>query len=276
MKLTFEEQLWATLQGLHDLDAPHHAWDHPAQRRPCRPSFLRSALPASRSSSSACTRRARASPRRFAWPTLSSTRTGSSSGSAKTGSSHGFSRSSGAARRAAGRRQPDARQLRQPIGSGAVLRPRCRALDGRARFTHAPTMTRHRIEPQTGTAFELAMGQLLRVIDPLGEQVADLIAFGLRRSCRVAVVRAHDRLRRHDLLHRRARAVFQPQPRDVHDRRRYGGPARLPLHPVQPARRSRLSTNTRARIRAASTTSARAWPPSGSRRTRFRRRSTSS
>jgi uncharacterized protein YcgI (DUF1989 family) len=38
-------------------------------------------------------------------------------------------------------------------------------------------MTRHRLEPQTGTAFELFRGQQLRVIDPLGEQVADLVAF---------------------------------------------------------------------------------------------------
>jgi uncharacterized protein YcgI (DUF1989 family) len=34
-----------------------------------------------------------------------------------------------------------------------------------------------RIEPQTGTAFELQRGQLLRVIDLEGEQVADLTAF---------------------------------------------------------------------------------------------------
>lgn len=33
------------------------------------------------------------------------------------------------------------------------------------------------IQPQTGTAFELSRGELLRVIDPEGEQVADLIAF---------------------------------------------------------------------------------------------------
>lgn len=38
-------------------------------------------------------------------------------------------------------------------------------------------MTRHRIEPQGGTAFELRAGHTLRVIDPNGEQVADLIAF---------------------------------------------------------------------------------------------------
>jgi uncharacterized protein YcgI (DUF1989 family) len=38
-------------------------------------------------------------------------------------------------------------------------------------------MTRQRIEPQSGNAFELRRGQLLRVIDPCGEQVSDLIAF---------------------------------------------------------------------------------------------------
>ncbi|MDB5385128.1 MAG: hypothetical protein JWM11_774 [Planctomycetaceae bacterium] len=36
---------------------------------------------------------------------------------------------------------------------------------------------RSRIAPQTGTAFLLLAGQKLHVIDPLGEQVSDLIAF---------------------------------------------------------------------------------------------------
>jgi uncharacterized protein YcgI (DUF1989 family) len=38
-------------------------------------------------------------------------------------------------------------------------------------------MRTQRIEPQSGTAFALRAGQTLRVIDPLGEQVSDLIAF---------------------------------------------------------------------------------------------------
>lgn len=38
-------------------------------------------------------------------------------------------------------------------------------------------MTRRRIEPQRGTAFLLRRGELLRVVDPCGEQVADLIAY---------------------------------------------------------------------------------------------------
>jgi len=35
----------------------------------------------------------------------------------------------------------------------------------------------HRIEPRTGVAFALDKGQTLTVIDPTGEQVADLLAF---------------------------------------------------------------------------------------------------
>ncbi|MBY8823474.1 DUF1989 domain-containing protein [Sphingomonas colocasiae] len=35
----------------------------------------------------------------------------------------------------------------------------------------------HRIPPRTGVAFELPKGALLSVIDPSGEQVADLLAF---------------------------------------------------------------------------------------------------
>jgi uncharacterized protein YcgI (DUF1989 family) len=36
---------------------------------------------------------------------------------------------------------------------------------------------RHEIAPRSGVAFELARGQRLRVIDPEGEQVADLLAY---------------------------------------------------------------------------------------------------
>lgn len=37
--------------------------------------------------------------------------------------------------------------------------------------------TAARIPPQSGTAFDVAPGEVLRVIDPLGEQVADLVSF---------------------------------------------------------------------------------------------------
>lgn len=35
----------------------------------------------------------------------------------------------------------------------------------------------HEIPPRSGVAFELSRGQRLRVIDPQGEQVADLLAY---------------------------------------------------------------------------------------------------
>jgi uncharacterized protein YcgI (DUF1989 family) len=38
----------------------------------------------------------------------------------------------------------------------------------------------HEISPRSGTAFELKAGELLTVIDPLGEQVADLLCFNRR------------------------------------------------------------------------------------------------
>jgi uncharacterized protein YcgI (DUF1989 family) len=36
---------------------------------------------------------------------------------------------------------------------------------------------RRRLAPRTGTAFVLERGAVLRIVDPLGEQVADLVAF---------------------------------------------------------------------------------------------------
>ena len=45
-------------------------------------------------------------------------------------------------------------------------------------------MRRH-LEPQTGTAFHLSRGQLLRIIDPCGQQVSDLVAFARRDSAEV-------------------------------------------------------------------------------------------
>ena len=40
-------------------------------------------------------------------------------------------------------------------------------------------LTRLHLEPQTGAALTVAAGQLLRIIDPLGEQVSDLVSFAL-------------------------------------------------------------------------------------------------
>ncbi len=42
------------------------------------------------------------------------------------------------------------------------------------------SVTRYRLEPQTGLGFELKKGQVLRIIDPEGEQVSDVVAFAPR------------------------------------------------------------------------------------------------
>ena len=38
-------------------------------------------------------------------------------------------------------------------------------------------LSRHRLQPQTGIGLRLEAGQILRVIDPVGEQVSDVVAF---------------------------------------------------------------------------------------------------
>lgn len=45
-----------------------------------------------------------------------------------------------------------------------------------ARSVTAPVLSRH-LPPQTGTGFLVRAGQLLRITDPLGEQVSDLVSF---------------------------------------------------------------------------------------------------
>jgi uncharacterized protein YcgI (DUF1989 family) len=59
----------------------------------------------------------------------------------------------------------------------------------RAPATEATT----RIAPQSGTAFLLRKGQVLRVVDPYGEQVADLFAVSaVDRRCRLSSGRSLD------------------------------------------------------------------------------------
>lgn len=47
------------------------------------------------------------------------------------------------------------------------------------------SITRRHLEPQTGTGLCLRQGQILRVIDPGGQQVADLVAFALHDRAEV-------------------------------------------------------------------------------------------
>ena len=39
------------------------------------------------------------------------------------------------------------------------------------------SVTRHHLPPRTGVAFTVSRGDLVRVIDPTGEQVSDLVSF---------------------------------------------------------------------------------------------------
>ena len=57
----------------------------------------------------------------------------------------------------------------------------------------APSCGCTRIAPQSGTAFRLRKGQVLRVVDPMGEQVADLFAVGAQDPhCRLSSGRSID------------------------------------------------------------------------------------
>src|SRR5438270_1416712 len=84
--------------------------------------------------------------------------------------------------RTAGDDQSDAERFRGEIGSPTVFRSAsCGELAGAVSRgeKQVSVCALKRLEPQTGTAFELRAGQQLRVIDLEGEQVADLIAFNL-------------------------------------------------------------------------------------------------
>lgn len=48
-------------------------------------------------------------------------------------------------------------------------------------MTDVETIAQYHLEPRTGIAFVLERGQVLRVIDPQGEQVSDLMAFNRHR-----------------------------------------------------------------------------------------------
>jgi uncharacterized protein len=64
-----------------------------------------------------------------------------------------------------------------------------------------------RIAPQSGCAFTIKRGEVLRVVDPLGEQVSDLFAFGEHdHGCRLSSGRSLDYASRiylttHDILY---------------------------------------------------------------------------
>jgi FPC/CPF motif-containing protein YcgG len=66
---SFEALLWSTLQQLHDVDAPHHAWDRAASADPADPHFSFSFAGTAFFIVGLHAASSRAA-RRFAWPTL--------------------------------------------------------------------------------------------------------------------------------------------------------------------------------------------------------------
>ena len=50
-------------------------------------------------------------------------------------------------------------------------------MTGAAHFTVRRVITRYHLEPRTGVAFTVTVGAQVRIIDPTGEQVSDLVSF---------------------------------------------------------------------------------------------------
>ncbi len=63
------------------------------------------------------------------------------------------------------------------IGKSPFALLRAKVMEEGAALSLTENMKTHTLAPQTGTGFRLNRGQLLTVIDPQGEQVADLVAF---------------------------------------------------------------------------------------------------
>jgi uncharacterized protein YcgI (DUF1989 family) len=89
---------------------------------------------------------------------------------------------------------------------------------------------RHEIPPRSGAAFTLDRGQRLTVIDPQGEQVADLVAF--RRDDLDEVISSGRTIdyASADLSDDGRPDLLQPLERAPAHRRGHGGPPRLPAH----------------------------------------------
>ncbi len=70
------------------------------------------------------------------------------------------------------------------------------------------------IAPRSGAAFRLAKGQRLKVIDPQGEQVSDLLAFNAEDTGEV-IFGPVARLRQQDLPDHGRHDLLQPQQRET-------------------------------------------------------------
>ena len=131
------------------------------------------------------------------------------------------------------------------------------------------------IPPRSGTAFRLGAGQVLRVIDPRGVQVADLLAYAaddVREVISAGRTFDYEETIRltagNKLWSNRSRVMLEivEDTAGVHDF--------LLTHAAK--RRFATSTPNCPSTAAASATSPPRWPPTGSSPTLFRRRSTCS
>lgn len=198
----FEHYLWDQLQSLHDRDCRYHHWDASVASDPDHARFSFSF--AGRAFfvvglSPASSRWAR----RFAWPTLIFNAHAQFDHLREAGKYRALQKAIRARECALqGHINPvlsdfgDVSEARQYSGRSVGSQWKCPfKAHRRARRTGTARQSRHvgsvcpsrgiilkdiaryHLEPQTGTAFILEKGQVLRVIDPEGEQVADLTAF---------------------------------------------------------------------------------------------------
>ena len=197
----FERLLWAELRQLNRLDAPLHDWDPAVSADPDDPHFGFSFAGTAFFVVGLHPHSSRTA-RRFPWPTLVfnphaqftrlkeagrwsrlqeviRTREGKLQGSLNPNLADYGTASE--ARQYSGRPvEPDWQPPFSPRPADASaprrwlpLRPPAR----RRRGGEVVTGNVKRLAPQTGTGFLLKKGERLRVIDPLGEQVADFVAF---------------------------------------------------------------------------------------------------
>ena len=180
----FEKRLWAQLQHLHERDDPDVEWDPSVSDDPDDPMFSFS-FGGHASSSSACTRTARASRAPFAGRRWCSIRTRSSGGCAARDTSSASSSRSASVRSpcrdrsirtsptsASGRRRASIRGA--PSRATGAARFIARTLGIGESMT---VVTRIHLEPQTGARSRSRAASCCEIIDPRGEQVSDLVSF---------------------------------------------------------------------------------------------------
>lgn len=188
-EIAFEQLLWQTLQQLHDLDAPFHRWDQSVSSDADHADFSFSVggvaffVVGLHAASSRLTRR-------FAWPTLVMNPHRQFEILRATGMfprfqeviRHGDEELQGAINPTLAEHGQKSEAMQY---SGRYVEPgwQCPFRARQRRCDHAgerqvDMMIRQRLAPQSGTAFVLRRGDTLRIIDPVGEQVTDLVAYG--------------------------------------------------------------------------------------------------